>query len=115
MGLPVSSCSGPVSKKLTFDGDFPGLATVYVHALDLCECNKVSVLQSVPCLIQACDHSLLALASLATARSCADALTHLLDVDDHSILGLLARRVDTCKVVSEIVEYRSALSAEAPE
>lgn len=105
---------GPVSKKLTFDSDFPGLATVYVHSLDLRECNKVSILQSVPCLIQTSDHSLLTLASSATTLSCVDDLTHLLDVDDHTILGLLACWIDTCKVLSEIVEYRSAISACLP-
>ena len=97
--------------RLTFDSDFPGLASVDIHPLDLCERDEVSILQSVPCLIQACDHSLLALASLATAQSCSDDLTYLLDVDDHAILGLLACWVDTCKVLSEIVEYRTGISA----
>jgi hypothetical protein len=48
--------------RLTFDGDLPWLTAVeLLHSLDFRECDEVTILQTMPCLIKTCYHCLLAL------------------------------------------------------
>jgi hypothetical protein len=47
---------------LTFDGDLSRLTAVeLLHSLDLRECDEITILQAMPCLIKTCYHCLLTL------------------------------------------------------
>ena len=64
----------------------------------------------MPRLIKACHHRLLVL-RYQYGSHVRSGLTNLFNRDDHSILGLLASWIDTCKVLSEVVEDVSGMSA----
>ena len=47
---------------LTFYGDLSWLTAVeLLHSLDFRECDKITILQTMPCLVKTCYHSLLTL------------------------------------------------------
>jgi len=97
------------------DRDLTRLASIeFLHALNLSEGDKITVLETVSSLIQTCHKAFVVLwHDSEHCKKIGEDITYFLNRHDHSTERLFACRINASKFRTEVVENRSTDKSEA--